>query len=180
MSLNDKQKRFVEEYLVDLNATQAAIRAGYSEKTARSQGQRLLTNVDIQAAIQEGQGKRSERTKITQDRVLKEFARIAFSDLRDSAKWSESGLELVPSDDLDDDVAAAIQEVSIRETEGERSSSKTVKVKHYDKIRALEFLAEHLGMVNRKVDLNLKIKDLPDEKLLELGEEALKTLRKTE
>jgi phage terminase small subunit len=70
MPLTPKQECFVEEYLIDLNATQAAIRAGYSEKTARSQGQRMLTNVDIAAAIARAQGDRTERTNITQDYVL--------------------------------------------------------------------------------------------------------------
>ena len=70
ITMTPKQQRFVEEYLVDLNATQAAIRAGYSEKTARSQGQRLLTNVDIAMAIEAGQTERSERTEVTQDYVL--------------------------------------------------------------------------------------------------------------
>ncbi len=68
--LTAKQKAFVAEYLIDLNATQAAIRAGYSEKTARSQGQRMLTNVDIARAVATGQARRSERTEVTQDYVL--------------------------------------------------------------------------------------------------------------
>jgi phage terminase small subunit len=70
MPLTPKQECFVEEYLIDLNATQAAIRAGYSKKTARSQGQRMLTNVDIVAAVAGAQGDRAERTNITQDYVL--------------------------------------------------------------------------------------------------------------
>lgn len=70
--LTDKQQRFVDEYLLDLNATQAAIRAGYSEKTAYSQGQRLLKNVEAQKAIQEAKRKRVERTQIDSDFVLKE------------------------------------------------------------------------------------------------------------
>ncbi|MCT8655972.1 terminase small subunit, partial [Glaesserella parasuis] len=74
--LTDKQQRFVEEYLIDLNATQAAIRAGYSEKTARSIGQRLLTFVDIQEAIQEAQNKRAARVNVTQDDVLKGLLEI--------------------------------------------------------------------------------------------------------
>jgi len=69
-TLNPKQSRFVDEYLIDLNATQAAIRAGYSAKTAKQQGQRLLTNVDVQEAIQERMNKRAERTEIDQDFVL--------------------------------------------------------------------------------------------------------------
>ena len=68
--LTAKQKAFVAEYLIDLCATQAAIRAGYSEKTARSQGQRMLTNVDIARAVATGQARRSERTEVTQDYVL--------------------------------------------------------------------------------------------------------------
>ena len=70
MTLNPKQRLFKDEYLVDLNATAAAIRAGYSEKTAYSQGQRLLKHVEIAAAIEEAQAERSERTGITQDWVL--------------------------------------------------------------------------------------------------------------
>ena len=70
MPITQKQEHFVAEYLIDLNATQAAIRAGYSKKTAKSQGQRLLTNVDIAAAVARAQGDRTERTNITQDYVL--------------------------------------------------------------------------------------------------------------
>ena len=65
-----KQQCFIEEYLVDLNATQAAIRAGYSEKTANEQGSRLLANVSVAAAVEEAMAERSERTKVTQDCVL--------------------------------------------------------------------------------------------------------------
>lgn len=79
MSLTPKQARFVEEYLIDLNATQAAIRAGYSKKTAGQIGDQNLKKLHISKSIQEAQAKRSERTEITQDRVLQELARIAFS-----------------------------------------------------------------------------------------------------
>lgn len=75
VELTPRQSRFVDEYLIDLNATQAAIRAGYSEKTARSQGQRLLTNVDIGAAIQERMHQRAKRTKIDADYVLQGIAK---------------------------------------------------------------------------------------------------------
>jgi phage terminase small subunit len=85
VGLTPKQQTFVDEYLVDLNATQAAIRAGYSKKTARSQGERMLTNVDVAAAIQKGFQKRSERTQITAEKVLLELAVIAFADLQQLA-----------------------------------------------------------------------------------------------
>lgn len=93
--LSVKHKRFCEEYLVDLNATQAAIRAGYKEKTARSQGQRLLTNVDIQKYIAELQKKQSERTGITADTVLKELEKIALTDTEISGKEKIKALELL-------------------------------------------------------------------------------------
>lgn len=80
MALTPKQARFVDEYLIDLNATQAAIRAGFSEKTAYSQGQRLLKNVEVQAAIAARQAERANRTEITQDRVLAELWKMATAD----------------------------------------------------------------------------------------------------
>lgn len=80
--LTAKQARFVEEYLVDLNATQAAIRAGYSESTARAIGYENLTKPDIQKAITAAREKQQQRTEITADRVLAEYAKIAFFDPR--------------------------------------------------------------------------------------------------
>ena len=73
MALNEKQQRFVDEYLVDLNATQAAIRAGYSAKTANEQGCRLLTNVSVAEAISQAKKAREARTEVTQDWVIHEM-----------------------------------------------------------------------------------------------------------
>lgn len=81
--LTEKQQRFVEEYLIDLNATQAAIRAGYSAKTADQQGSRMLANVKVQQAISVAMAERSKRTGINQDRVVLELARIAFVKMTD-------------------------------------------------------------------------------------------------
>ena len=78
--LTNKQSRFVEEYLVDLNATQAAIRAGYSEKGANVTASKLLTIPNIQADLQERMDAQSKRTEITGDRVLKALADIAYTD----------------------------------------------------------------------------------------------------
>lgn len=90
MALTNKQKRFVEEYLIDMNATQAAIRAEYSAKTAYSAGQRALKNVEIQEALQKAIKKRSERTEITQDQVLHELAKIG---LKDAADYTDAELK---------------------------------------------------------------------------------------
>ncbi len=89
--LTERQKRFVEEYLVDLNATQAAIRAGYSPRTAYSTGQRLLKNVEVQAAIQEAMEERSRRTEVTQDMVVDELRAVAFAQ---AADYSDSALKV--------------------------------------------------------------------------------------
>lgn len=79
-ALTAQQQRFVDEYLVDLNATQAAIRAGYSARTARQQGNRLLTNADVAAAVQKAQVARAERVEIEADSVLREVYAIAMAD----------------------------------------------------------------------------------------------------
>ena len=93
--LTSKQLRFVNEYLVDLNATQAAIRAGYSERTVVVQASRLLTNVNVQQAVALAILKRSERTEITQDRVLEELARVAFADIGEYVTWGPDGVKFV-------------------------------------------------------------------------------------
>lgn len=80
--LTDKQARFCEEYLIDLNATQAAIRAGYSEKTANEQGARLLANVSVQEKIAELKAERAKRTEMTQDSVIQELAAVARAEVK--------------------------------------------------------------------------------------------------
>lgn len=140
--LNDKQKRFAKEYNVDLNATQAAIRAGYSEKTARSIGQRLLTNVDIQAAIQKGKKALEQKTEITQERVLRELANVAFANATNYAKVAvirgETVVGIVQTENLTPEQKAAVS--CIKQTQN------GIEVKLNNKIRALELLGKHLGM----------------------------------
>ena len=144
--LTPKQRKFVSEYLVDLNATQAAIRAGFSQKTARAQGQRLLTKVDIATAIAAAQAKREKRTEITQDRVVQELARIAFGNSRSVMSWGPGGLVLRNSNDLNEDEAALVSEV--RETTTKDGGSMALKT--HDKLKALELLGKHLGMFEKK------------------------------
>lgn len=171
MALTAKQQRFVDEYLIDLNATQAAIRAGYSKKTANEQGSRLLANVSVSAAVAESMKSRSGRTGITQDMVLKELAKIGFSDIRKVVRWGETmvrmvdgeeecaedmvpyhGLALIDSTEIDDDTAGAIAEVS--------QGKDGLKVKLHDKKGALVDIGRHLGMfspgANAELDDELK------------------------
>ena len=150
--LTPKQKRFVSEYLIDLNATQAAIRAGYSPKTANEQGARLLANVSIAKAIQEARDKRQQRTEITQDRVLQEYARLAFYDPR---KLFQPDGTPKPIEELDTDTAAVLAGLEVREEfEGTGQDrvfiGYTKKYKLANKLGALDSLAKHLGMLDGK------------------------------
>lgn len=153
MTLTPKQQRFVEEYLTDLNATQAATRAGYSARTANEQGSRLLANVSVRFAIETAQQERSRRTGITQDRVLQELARIAFFDLR--RLYRDDG-SLKGMHELDDDAAAVLAGVDVIESKGgddERPVAEfTKKVKVPDKVAALALAMRHLGMLKDKLE----------------------------
>lgn len=148
MALNDRQRVFVAEYLIDLNATQAAIRAGYSGKTAKSQGQRLLTNVDIDSAIAEAQQARSERTQIDADYVLRRLAEIDQMDVLDIMvddgslkpirEWPKVWRQFIVGMDLSE----------LREGRGEDREIIGVlkKIKWPDKLRNLELLGKHVGV----------------------------------
>lgn len=137
--LTEKQKRFVQEYLVDLNATAAARRAGYSEKTADRIGPELLGKTCVSAAIQEAIGKRQSRVEITQDRVLKELAAIAFAKGTDYASIISGVVMMNDTGELTEEQKAAI--VGIKQTK------EGVEVKLADKMKALELLARHLGLL---------------------------------
>ena len=153
--LTDKQKCFCEEYLVDLNATQAAIRAGYKSKTARSQGQRLLTNVNIQQYLQQLMDERSERTEITADRVLKELAAIAFSDRTELAQVGKHGeVNFTPTEQLPDEIKKIIA--------GIENGKYGTKVTTYDKVKALELLGKHLGLFTSGADNSAALEKLDE------------------
>lgn len=140
--LNAKQQRFVEEYLLDLNAAAAARRAGYSERTADRIGYENLRKPEIQTAIQAAMQERSQETGITAARVLKELARIAFIDSRALFTWGPDGVTLKPSSELSEDAAAAVAEVSQTITTGGGS----IKLKLHSKLPAIEMLGRHLAM----------------------------------
>ena len=144
MALTAKQGRFVEEYLVDLNATQAAIRAGYSERTARAMGAENLTKPDIQSAIQEAMGDRADRTEITADRVLTELSTIGFLDPADIAQINATaGPEMIPA--LPEHVRRAIVGWG-----WDKQGNFTLKLA--DKLSALEKIGKHLGMFRERVE----------------------------
>lgn len=148
--MTEKQKRFVEEYLIDLNATQAAIRAGYSVKTANEQSSQLLAKLSIQRAVSEAMAERSKRTGVNQDRVIIELARIAFAKMTDIV--DDQGK--IKNDAAEDDLAC-IESVKYKESESDTGSSIEREVKISSKLKALELLGKHLGMWNDKLDLNI-------------------------
>ena len=157
MSLTEKQARFVAEYLKDLNATQAAIRAGYSKRTARGQASDLLTKPDIAKAVQDGQRKQLAAADVTAQEVIRELARIGFSDVR---QWFSEDGNLRPIHELEDSVAAAIGSIEVtrqrtrtRSSEEESTEEWLVKVKAWNKNQALETLAKHFGLLKQTVDV---------------------------
>lgn len=161
MALTAKQKRFCEEYIIDLNAAQAAIRSGYSENTARAIGSENLTKPDIQEYIQQLMDKRSKRTEITADMVLKEYAKIGFSNITDYLKVEEKevqtdvgsimmqGVTIFETDHIDRDKLDAVAEI--------KQTRDGIALKLHDKKGALDSIARHLGMFNDKstVDVNV-------------------------
>jgi len=148
--LTGKQRRFVDEYLIDLNATRAAIAAGYKEKTAPAMGAENLKKPYLAAEIARAMDERSSRTKITQDRILLELAKIGFSDLR---KAMSDGGGLLPPCEWDDETAGAISSLEVVTTRssdtdenGNAIPEHVHKIKTWDKLAALEKLGKHLGM----------------------------------
>lgn len=145
VAVTDKQERFCEEYMIDLNATQAAIRAGYSPKTANEQAARLLVNVSVQDRLAQLQAEQSRRTGVSADRVVRELARIAFANASDLIDPETASVKLDASrDDL-----AAIQSVKVK-TFGEDGLEHEVKLA--DKLKALDLLGRHLGMYSGASD----------------------------
>lgn len=150
--LTDKQKKFVEEYLIDLNATQSAIRAGYSPKTANEQGARLLANVSIQEAISKAMAERSRRTGINQDRIVQELARIAFVKITDVVDPDGE----INTNASDDDLAC-IESYKVEDSDSVNGSTSKREVKLASKIKALELLGKHVGMWNDKIQVDVSI-----------------------
>ncbi|MFR1892940.1 terminase small subunit [Hungatella sp.] len=145
--MTQKQKRFIEEYLIDLNATQAAIRAGYSPDTAKAIGSENLTKPDIRAQIDRAMAERSKRTGVNAERVVQELAKIAFVN---AAEVIDPKTATVKEDALPEDTAA-IQSVKVK-TFGEDGLEREIKMA--DKLKALELLGKHLGMFKDRIELS--------------------------
>lgn len=157
MSLNPKQKMFCKEYLTDLNATQAAIRAGYSKKTARFIATENLTKPNIQEEIQRLMKEREKRTEITQDRVLEELAILGYSNIKDYVVKDAATKGFVIFKDIDkitDEQARAIEAIKVNYKEGR------IEFKLHSKTKTIEMMGKHLGMFVDKFDIGDELKKL--------------------
>lgn len=150
--MTDKQKRFVEEYLIDLNATQACIRAGYSVNNADKIGSELLGKTRVQEAVSQALAERSKRTGISADRVVNELAKIAFVKITDVVNSDGSIKRNADPDDI-----ACIESYKVKDTDGLNGSSTEREVKLASKLKALELLGKHLGMWSDKFQVELSV-----------------------
>ena len=150
--LTEKQQIFVEEYLIDLNATQAAIRAGYSVKNADKIGSELLGKTRVSEEIGKALAERSKRTGINADRIIQELAKIALVNPDDVVNFSTA---MVKSTARKDDLAA-IASVKVKTIPTEDGDIVEREVKFYDKNRALEQLGKHLGLFTDKFKVDLE------------------------
>jgi phage terminase small subunit len=171
MSLTPKQERFVAEYLIDLNATQAAIRAGYSEKTAAAIGSENLTKPEIAAAIADGRAKLASKAEVTAERVISELAKLGFANMADYMRAATNGDPYFDFAGLTRDQAAALQEVTVEDFVDGRGDDardvKRVRFKLADKRAALVDLGRHLGIFKDKVEHSgeVAIREQSDEQL---------------
>nr|DAG72570.1 MAG TPA: Terminase small subunit [Caudoviricetes sp.] len=148
--LTVKQQRFVDEYLIDLNATQAAIRAGYKKSEyTDTNANKLLENTRIRDAIDMAMAERSRRTGINQDRVVQELAKLAFVNIANVVDLEN--VEILPT--ATDEDLACIQSIKLKP--GEFGDEKEIKL--YDKKGALETLGKHLGMFRDKMDVSMTV-----------------------
>ena len=149
--LTPRQQRFVQEYVVDLNATQASIRAGYSPKGARVRGAGLLANSNIQEALEDAQEGRRLRVEIEADDVVRQLAVVAFANITDFVIWDETETRLRPTEEIDETKLAGVQSVT--------SGQHGVTIRLHDKLRALELLAKHLGMFREETRVEMEIRN---------------------
>ena len=148
--MTKKQKKFIEEYLIDLNATQAAIRAGYSPDTAGSIGSENLKKPEIRVRIDKAMAERSKRTGINQDRIIEELAKIALLNPKNLINFEEATVkEEATEEDL-----AAISSVRVKCFPTKDGEGIEREIKMYDKAKALELLGRHLGMFKDKVEVS--------------------------
>lgn len=147
IKLTPKQKLFCNHYLISLNATESAIKAGYSKKTADVIGVQNLGKLSIKKYLEEKMSKRAEKLEITADKVIEEIAKLAFANTTDILEITDTSIKIKDLSKLDTTCIASAEEVF--DKDGNRVG---VKVKLYDKTKNLELLGRHLGIFKDKVE----------------------------
>ncbi len=159
--LTDKQRRFVDEYMLDCNATQAAIRAGFKAKSAQEQGSRLLSNVMVAVELQRRQDALARKFDVTAERVIAEYVKLASSRITDYLTFRSGGVTLLNSEQIAGHRLDAIAEVSeVLGKEGYRG----VRFKLHSKVDALDALGKHLGLFveRHQVDISERLSEALD------------------
>ena len=146
--LSPKQKLFVNEYPVDLNATEAALRAGYSPKSAKVIGAENLSKPAISAALEKAMTARAEQIEITAESVVKELASIAFANINDVATWQSGEVTVLDSATSTADALSAVAQVT--------STASGLQLKMHDKQAALVTLGKHLGMFRERHQIEVR------------------------
>jgi len=141
-----KQLKFVEEYLTDRNAKQAAIRAGYSKRTAHSQGQRLLKRPDVKKAIEEAMAIASDRNGATVDRIVTELLAVGISDIGDILDFTGEKVRLREPHKIPDHARRAISSVKVKRRMEGMDRVEIIEFKLWDKMAALDKLGRYRGM----------------------------------
>lgn len=172
-NLTPKQRRFCEEYVIDLNGTQAAIRAGYSIDSAKEIASMLLTKFNVSEYVSKLQKKLSDKTQITAEKVINELAKIGFSNVQD---FIDSDNSIKDISQIDSKKAAAVSSIKKSVTtfgDGKNTGTKeVVEFKIWDKVSALEKLGKHLGLFTDRVEITGNIQQrqmkLPDGTIIDL------------
>ena len=158
--LAPKRFAFVQEYIKDLNGTQAAIRAGYSPRSANVTSTRLLMDANVQESIQEYKEMAAKRSQVSVDRIVEEYRRLAFANTTDGIKVKGGWVTITDTDDLTPEQQAAIAEI--------HQTKDGVRVKFHDKTKALDSLGKHLGMFTDKVQVE-QVGEAPRMEIVFLG-----------
>ena len=174
--LTNRQKMFIHEYLKDFNGIRAATAAGYSKKTAKTIADENLTKPIINEEIQRIMNIRAKKLGISTDRILQEVAKVAFAKITDFVRWNGKVLEIIPSDEIDPDFAAAISSISIRNN----AHGPQIQIKLHNKNEAIQMLMKHLGLLIERHELTganggpIEFSEVKDElftKLIEMPSE---------
>ena len=148
--MTNKQNRFCEEYLIDLNATQAAVRAGYSTSTAGAIGAENLKKPQIRACIDKALAEQSKRTGVTADRVVRELAKVAFVNSADVVDFNSATVK----PDASKDNTAAIASVRVKTIPTKDGDGVEREIKLADKLKALELLGKRYGLFTDNVNVS--------------------------